>query len=172
MMDPFFRWIEEGAVGTWVRESSSFLAFPGIISVHAIGLALVVGTCVAIDLRILGFMPKVPVAAMDRFVPVAWFGLVLNVVSGLLLLAAYPTKALTNPVFGVKMIGIVAGLSLLVAIRRNVLAVAAVGPSTGMIPGPARVLAISSLVAWAVTMTAGRLLAYTCTRLLVDFGSC
>ena len=53
----------------WVRESPSVFAFPGILSVHAIGMALVVGLNAAIDLRILGFAPHVPLMEMKRFFP-------------------------------------------------------------------------------------------------------
>jgi hypothetical protein len=166
-IDPFLAWLELAPLSAWVRESDSWLAFPGIISVHAIGLAFVAGLCIAIDIRVLGFLPRVPVAAMARFIPVIWIALVANVASGVLLLLAYPTKALTNPLFFVKMGLIVVGLRLLILIRREVLA-----RGEGGLDHRARTLALSSIGAWVGTIAAGRLLAYTCTRLMVDFGSC
>jgi hypothetical protein len=78
-------------------------AFPAIITLHAIGMAFLAGGSAAIDLRILGFAPSLSLAAMERFLPVLWLGLAINAVSGTLLLIAYPTKALTNPVFYVKL---------------------------------------------------------------------
>jgi hypothetical protein len=166
-VDPIFAWIEQSDLSVWVRESVSWFAFPGILTVHAIGLALVAGTCVVIDLRVLGFLPGVPLKAMARFIPVVWVGLVLNVSSGLLLLIGYPTKGLTNPMFYVKMLCIAVGLTLLVAIRNDVLRW-----GEGALGGGARTMAGYSLVMWAGATVAGRLLAYTCSRLMVDFGSC
>ena len=166
-MDQFFAWLEQGELSVWVRESDSWLAFPGILTAHAIGLAFVAGLSAAIDLRVLGFLPRVPVGAMARFIPVIWVGLAINVASGVLLLIAYPTKALTNPVFYAKLTFIGLGLALLVVIRDSVLRL-----GEAALNRRARRLAASSLAVWAGATIAGRLLAYTCTRLMVHFGSC
>jgi hypothetical protein len=166
-MDTLLALIEQSPFGVWVRESDSMLAFPGIISAHAIGLALVAGTCAAIDLRLLGFLPRVPVSALKQLLPVVWVGLALNIASGVTLVLAYPTKALTNPVFFYKLAFIALGLIILVVIRNTVLPSGAV-----RLAARTRALAAVSLVSWGSAIAAGRLLAYTCTRLMVDFGTC
>ena len=75
--------------------------------------------------------------------------------------SAYPTKALTNPVFYLKLALIAVALAILRSIlRRTATPVPA--------PGVVKVLAVASLVSWVGAITAGRLLAYTCTRLTVD----
>jgi len=162
MFDPFFSWLESTGLNTWIVSSPSLFAFPGILAAHTIGLALVVGLAVAFDLRLLGVAPNVPPNAFARFVPVMWFGLWLNVVTGIALLIAYPTKALTNPVFYLKLFLIAAGLQTLRATLRQVRDGFATARST-------KQLAALSLVFWAGAITAGRLLAYTCTRLTVDY---
>src|SRR5262245_53727548 len=96
--------LEEGGLGRWIRESPSMLAFPTIIALHAVGMGLLVGTNAAMDFRILGFARGVPISSLERLVPVMRFGFWLNAVSGVLLLLAYPTKALTNPVFYLKLL--------------------------------------------------------------------
>ena len=53
---------------------------------------------------------RVPQSLMRHFYPVAWANLVVVSLSGLLLLTAYPAKALTNPVFYVKLTGVLAAL--------------------------------------------------------------
>ena len=103
MLDPYLSWLESTAFSTWMRESTSIFAFPIVLSLHTIGLGLIAGLNVALDLRILGFAPRIPAADFRFFLPLMRFGLWVNVTSGLALLAAYPTKALTNPVFYLKL---------------------------------------------------------------------
>ena len=161
-MDPFFASIEASSFSIWMRESPALYAFPGILAIHTVGLALLAGLSVALDLRVLGVARPIPVTVFTRFVPVMWLGLWMNLFSGIALVIAYPTKALTNPVFYLKLGLIAAGLVMLRAMLRP-LRTAQPQDTRAM-----RVLATASLVAWAATITAGRLLAYTCRRLMVD----
>ena len=93
-----------------------------------------------------------------------WFRFLLNLVSGVLLLLCYPTKALTNPVFYVKLTLIAAAMGLYVVIRRRIFDVADVVDNRSL-----RFIAGTSLVCWAGAITAGRLLAYTYTRLFATW---
>src|SRR5213075_3344629 len=87
----FTGWLENTALSVWIRESPSLWAFPFILIVHAWGMGFLAGSNAAVDLRILGFAPKVPLPAMGQFYPVMWFGFVINAISGTLLLIGYPT---------------------------------------------------------------------------------
>ena len=163
-MDSLFVWLETTSLSVWVRESTSVFGFPSIIALHAIGMGLAVGVNAAIDLRILGLAPRVPLMEMQRFFPVIWIGFWLNAASGVILLIGFPTKALTNPVFFVKMLFIALGLVGLRLIRNRVLR----DPSldTAPVPWQGRFLAAVSLACWAGAITTGRFLAYTHGRLL------
>ena len=119
-IDPFLIWLESTALSQWVVGSPSMFAFPGILALHAIGMGFAVGICLALDLRILGVAPGIQLAQMRRFVPILWAAFWLNAISGLLLLIGYPTKALTNPVFYLKLLLIGVGLVLFVRIGRRV----------------------------------------------------
>ena len=121
-IDPFLAWVESTALSQWVVGSPSMFAFPGILTLHAIGMGFAVGISAAIDLRILGVAPKVPLRELRRFLPILWAGFWLNAVSGVLLLIGYPTKALTNPVFYLKLTLIAVAMVLLVRISRQVFA--------------------------------------------------
>jgi len=163
MFDPFFLWLEATPLSTWLRESTSVLAFPSILAAHTIGLGILVGLSTALDLRLLGVARRIPVAEFGGYAPLMWGGLGLNVVSGLALLLAYPTKALTNPVFYLKLGLVVAALWLLqVSLRR--VREGAPGVTDGL-----QRLAVASLVCWAGAIAAGRLLAYTHHRLLASW---
>jgi len=164
-MEPFFVWLEATSLSTWLRESPSLLAFPFVLILHTVGLAFFVGTNVAWDVRVLGFSLGIPLEALRRYFLVMWAGFWINAFSGVLLLIAYPTKALTNPLFYAKLALIAFGVVLAFRIRREVNGLAARADA----PPMARMLAAVSLACWIAVIFAGRLLAYTCTRLTVDF---
>jgi hypothetical protein len=144
-----------------MRESPSLFAFPGILAAHTVGLGLLAGLNGAFDLRLLGVARSIPASAFIRFLPVMWIGLWINVFSGIAVLLAYPTKGLTNPVFYLKLGLIAAALVVLQAILRRTRAGETEAQATRMLAG-------ASLALWAAAITAGRLLAYTCSRLMVD----
>jgi hypothetical protein len=162
-MNAFFVWLETSALSIWVRESPSVFAFPTVLSFHTLGMGIVAGLSAAIDLRILGFAPQVPLAQTKRYYPWLWLGFWLNAVSGVLLLIGYPTKALTNPVFYGKLMCVALGVTMQMLIRRRVLydGVSDVAP----VPARGRMLAAASLVLWAAAITSGRFLAYTYHKL-------
>jgi hypothetical protein len=158
-MHSFFFWLEATALSTWIRESTSLWAFPGILTLHTVGMGFVAGLSAAVDLRILGFAPAVPLLELKRFFPVLWLGFWMNAVSGVLLLIAYPTKALTNPVFYLKLTFIALALVGLRSIVRSVFGDATL--DLGPVTRKSKRLAIASLICWTGAITAGRLLAYT-----------
>jgi hypothetical protein len=153
----FLSAIEHSAFCTWVREDSSIWAYPGILFMHTVGVALVVGVSAMIDLRVLGAARRLPVAALEPFFAIIWAGFWINAVSGTILLAADATAKLTNPVFFVKMVLIALGVVNMVLIRR-VVRRAPQADAAGPVPG--KLLAAASLVLWCGATTAGRLLPY------------
>jgi len=151
----FTGWIESTAFSDWVRGAPTVFAFPTILSCHTVGMGLAAGINAAIAFRILGVAPNVPVQEMKRFLPIMWFGFWLNFVSGIVLLIGYPTKALTNPDFYLKLALIAAGVWLVGIIRDRI----------ETFP---KGLAIASLICWGGAITSGRLLAYTYRHLMAD----
>ena len=165
-MDPFFFWLEATPLSVWLRESPSIMVFPFILILHTVGLAFLVGANVAIDARVLGLARGVPLLSMRRYYRAMWAGFWVNAFSGVLLLIAYPTKAMTNPVFYAKLVLIGAALALGAAIRRQMLAGTVAAGVTA--PRALKVLATASLACWLLSITAGRFLAYTCSRLTAE----
>jgi hypothetical protein len=163
MMD-YLAWVELTAFSTWMRESGP--AFFSSLILHSVSMAFVVGVHVAIDLRILGVAPRVPLSLMRRFSPVVSVSLVGIVLSGALLLAAYPGKALTNPMFYLKLVAVLGALIIARSLTRRLLTDA--GNDAGPLPKDARILAALSLLLWAGAITSGRLLAYTHSVLLAS----
>jgi hypothetical protein len=99
---------------------------------------------------------------MRRYVPIVWVAFWINAISGVLLLIGYPTKALTNPVFYLKLLLIAVGLVLFRRIGQRVFHESPVEQTE---PAILHRLAIISLVCWVGAITAGRFLAYTYNRL-------
>jgi hypothetical protein len=162
-IDPFFAWVESTALSQWVTGSPSVaFGFPGILTLHAIGMGVAAGLATALDLRILGVARGIPLTEFRRYFPILWAGFWLNAVSGVLLLIGYPTKALTNPVFYLKLACIFTAMAILVRINRRT---GAGLVSESAREWPLRRMAAVSLVCWIAAIFAGRFLAYTYSRL-------
>jgi len=153
----FLETIERSGLSTWIRESESAYAYYFVLVIHNIGLALLVGTSGVLGARLLGFVPELPLVPLRRFFTFIWIGFWLNVVSGVFLLIAYPTKALTNPLFYVKLVLVAIGVWTLRRIERDV--------------EVRRSLALWMLGSWLGVLTAGRALAYTATYILYGKGT-
>jgi hypothetical protein len=158
----FLVWIEGGSIPTWVRESLSLWAYPSIVAFHAIGLAFLVGTNVALNLRVLGVAKGIPVDALRGTFPVMWAGFAINAVTGVLLLTTAASKFIPMPVFIIKMLFIFLAMTVLGLMKKRLF-----GHSTGSTGRltPA-VLAKTSMFLWFGAFVMGRLTAYP--LLLID----
>jgi hypothetical protein len=150
--------IQESNFCQWIRESDSLFAYSGILLLHTIGMGFVVGINACLDLRILGFAPRVQLSPMEKFFPVLWLGFWINAITGTILLAVDATKLLVNPDFYVKMAFIALALINLRMLRAHVFG----DVSTEKVPlsSKVKILAFTSLVFWLGAITSGRLLAY------------
>ena len=81
----FLTTLESTSFATWLRESNTIWAYPTVLTLHTVGLALLVGAS-ALDLA-LGFAPRIPLRLSKSF-RVMWFGFWLNLITGLMLFAA------------------------------------------------------------------------------------
>lgn len=145
--------MEASALATWVRESPSIWAYATILTLHSIGLGIVVGVSVIVDLRLLGRARALDTVDLSRLFPVIWWGFAVNALTGVLLFAADATRKGTQPVFLVKLACI--GLALGVTLRtRSLMAVAAPAAASH------KAWAVASLLLWFGAIAAGRLMAY------------
>lgn len=161
-MDPVFAWIEQTPLSIWVRED--LYAYFYILIFHSIGMALLIGAGVVVCLRVLGLVSNTRVEKFRGFFPVMWIGVALAVPSGILLLAGYPAKALTNPLFLVKLSFLAEG-GLVMGWLGRVFADVTRGEP---MPDWARGAALLVLLLWGLGVAAGKLLLHTYTILLVS----
>jgi len=150
-------WLESLPLSVWVHESPSVWAQPTVLTLHTMGMAVLVGACWMLDLRLLGISRTVPLSAFRWVFRVVTVGLIVNVVTGVLLFAQRATSLGTAIPFLIKMGLVIASVATLVPLRSLVLRSDADECEVG---GSARLLAIASILAWSGAITAGRLLAY------------
>ena len=129
--------------------------YAGVNTVHVLGIALLVGAIVVLDLRLLGAWRAVPVAALAwPATTVAGTGLALALVTGAALFTVQAEDYAANPFLYVKFGAILLGLVNLAALRW------AGGWRDGKRPVYAALAGGLSLLSWLVALVAGRLMAY------------
>jgi hypothetical protein len=150
----FLTWLEATGLAEWVR--SSLMGYPSMIALHALGMAIMVGLSLLLDMRLLGWFSGIPLAALQRFFGLAWIGFGINFLSGSALFSAQATSYIVDWVFMTKM-----GLVLLGAITAGILqpAVVKAGPAMQVSSGM-RALAGLAIVIWITAIIMGRLTAY------------
>lgn len=154
----FLEWLEGTGIANAIRTIPWM--YPAFETAHYIGLSLLVGGILLIDLRTLGFARVLPLRSMIGLLPFVWVGFLINVVTGSLLFIYGATNFGTNAAFGLKMTFMVfAGLNALafdLAVRRSRTDwVAADRPPTFV-----KVFATLSLLLWICVVTTGRWMAY------------
>ena len=154
-------WLQDLPLSTWIRESSWVMLV--LVILHMLGMALMVGAGGLIAGRALGLARGVEPARFACFVPVMRGGFALALFSGVLMLAAYPAKALTNPVFYLKL-GLLLGVVLLT--RLLLLRFDKPGDDTYALPHGSRVVGIVILTMWVGVIACGQLLNHTYAMLL------
>ena len=152
--------VEATGLGRAMRES--LWAFPIAETIHIAAFAVVVGSIVVLDLRLIGLSRRVPVARLAAHVlPWTLGAFVVAALAGLTMFTAHAADYLTNRVFMLKM-----GLILAAGVNAALLHIGAmqaagawdtdVGP-----PMRVRLAAGLSIALWFGVIACGRLLAYT-----------
>ena len=149
--------LEHSAFAVWVRETNTVWAYPTVLTLHTVGLAVLVGANAAVDLRFLGFGRQIPLAEIERFFPAMWIGFWLNAITGAMLFTVDPTTKGVAHIFMIKLALIAVGVMLIVLLRR---AVYGRGPEAATVTSSAKAFAALSLLVWAAATAAGRLQAY------------
>ncbi len=156
MIEQLGKLMRESPIGEAMRSSAGL--FPACETAHFIGLSLLLGAMIAIDLRVLGFFRTTSYSSVLKLIPLAILGFAINLVSGACLIAANPELYFTNPAFYWKMaLILVAGLNaawFTVAEHSVIANLSAEDPA----PAGARMMAATSLGVWVLVLLLGRLL--------------
>jgi hypothetical protein len=155
-MDAYFEWLRTLPTSVYISESESLLAYPLVLFLHSVGMAVSVGVATVVALRLLGLADMVRVSALRVLFRIFWGAFLLNLVTGSLLFAAGATTIGYSPMYYAKLMLIVIGLILSVPLRRFVHGQA----SDQDVPRRLRRIAAVSLIVWVGVITTGRLIAY------------
>ena len=151
--------LEASGLGRFMREA--LYAYPVTEAIHIASLALLFGSIVIVDLRLLGLGRAIPLMALLRFaLPWSLAGFVLAATTGLLMFSAHPGEFLTQPVFLLKMGLILAGGINAALLHKGPLRALADAPVDRPMPRRIRAAAGLSILMWLGVIACGRLLAY------------
>jgi hypothetical protein len=109
-LDDFMAWMQMSALGHFMRESGPW-TYAIVNLCHILGVALLFGSIVILDLRLIGAWRRTPLAALaNAAAPVAAFGFVLAATSGVGLLATKATEYVGNPFLYIKFPAVAIGV--------------------------------------------------------------
>lgn len=150
--------LESSVLAQWMRGAGS--AYATVNLAHLLGLTLLLGAMLLLDLRLLGFGRRLPLPEVSRLLTrMALTGLALQVCSGFALFAADAVPLSANSAFQLKLALIAA--ALVNALLFRVLWSEALAGWDRSPPLAGRVQAAVSLLLWLGVAAAGRLIAYT-----------
>ena len=154
-------WLEGSLLGHLMRDTGDW-TYAVVNLAHILGIASLFGAIAVLDLRLLGFWPRVPLGELSRpTVVIAGAGFALAALTGSGLLATKATEYVGNPFLPIKFAAILLGLVNLVVLHNLPAWKARANP--GVAPRQRRQLAVAggvSLVSWLAAISAGRLIAY------------
>jgi len=149
--------LQESGFAFAIRDSAWI--YPTANLLHILGLALLVGSILILDFRLLGIGRSISVDGLSRLTrPFSVLGICLSLASGSILFSADAAALASNPVFRAKMAILAAalanaGLFRLLWRRR-------IAERLHAIPGAAKLQAALSGLAWLAVGSCGRMIAY------------
>ena len=147
--------LEQTAIGNAIRES--LWLFPAIEAVHLVGLAVLGGSILVVDLRLfgLGLMRLSPTAVLANARPWFYGSLALMFATGIPLFLSEAVKCCFNHSFEVKMAGLLLGIAFTFGIRNRL--VARDGAAAWLL----KAVAALSLAIWFTVAAAGRWIGFS-----------
>jgi hypothetical protein len=158
-MDQLLHWVHETAFGHLMRDST--FMFPLFQGLHFIGMTLLWGVIGIIDLRVLGFAKGLPVGPLHKFLPLAFLGFGINLITGIGFFCSDPAVYMAVNFFRWKMLLILlAGLNAVWFWVSVLPHVDEWGPGVDASP-LAKVISLASLIFWVGVSLLGRFIAFS-----------
>src|SRR4051812_18709581 len=151
----FFQHLQNSAFTDWFLGSPSIWAYPTVLTLHTVGMAILVGASFVVNLRVLQVSGLIPLQRLRPLYRFIWIGFTINLASGLILFLTEAADRVVDPVFYVKMASIAVALALGGVVKRQAVDAAGAPPVATL---RTRSLAAASLGMWTVAIVAGRLM--------------
>ncbi len=150
--------LEQSALGHIIRDSVWIYPFANVL--HVLAIAILLGSIVVFDLRVLGFGKGIATNRLASLaLPLAIGSLCVAAVTGFIMFTAEAPAYLRNPVFLTKMGLIVLALINILVFHRGAFRTIEQWALTAP-PPAARLTAGASLALWLCIVVAGRFIAY------------
>jgi len=153
----FFARLQNSAFTEWFLGSPSIWAYPTVLTLHTVGMAILVGASFVVNLRVLQVAGLIPLRRLQPLYRFVWIGFAINLASGLILFVTEAADRVVDPVFYVKLSSIAVALALGVVVKRQGIDPVSAPPVATL---RTRSFAAASLGMWTVAIVAGRLMAY------------
>jgi len=129
---------------------------------HFLGLILIIGTVGLFDIRIMGFLKRLPIGPLHQLLPWGIAGLGVNILTGMLGFIGQPTNYIYKGVFWFKMLSLMLlGVNAAAFYMSGIFeGVERVGPGEDA-PVSAKLVAASSLLLWFAVITFGRYIQFS-----------
>jgi hypothetical protein len=153
---PGTSWLTSGVIADFVHAHS--WVWPACETVHFLGLSLIVGVLLTINLRLLGAMRAVPFAAVHRLLPWGLLGLAINVLTGMVFFIAQSDEYIHNGAFWIKTVFLVlTGFNFLYLTVYDKIWTLDAGSDARLAD---KAMAVCSLVGWFGVIYGGRVLPF------------
>jgi hypothetical protein len=153
----FFRSLQNSAFTEWFLGSASIWTYPTVLTLHTVGMAILVGASFVIHLRVLQVADAIPLRRLLPLYRFIWIGFAISLLSGLALFVTEAADRIVDPVFYVKMASIAAALWLGLIVKHRAIDRRGAPEVT---TGHSRSMAATALALWTIAIVAGRLMAY------------
>jgi hypothetical protein len=151
------KWLANSSYAQWVDESAGW---PIALTIHAFGVAIVIGFMFIIGLRLMGMFRTIPYTALNRLMPFIWIAVVFQILSGSTLWLTRPADYLADGMFEVKMLLLIIAC-IVTAYFHGTMKREAVGwEISGKVSSRGVRFVAASCVLWAAVVIGGRLTAY------------
>lgn len=160
MLEHFVKWIANTRASGVIRDVTWII--PAVQTVHILAISAVVSAVILLHLRSFRLAlrgdPRADVAR--RFLPVIWYGVLVLLVTGVILIVGEPHRELVNPAFQLKMALLLVALGLTAVFQRFLRSDPLYWDRTAARRATAVMLSVISLAVWIGIVFAGRWIAY------------
>jgi hypothetical protein len=150
-------WLANSPYAVWVDES---WGWPLALTIHALGMAVVVGLMSIIGLRLLGAFPTIPYTSLNKLIPIIWIAVFFQAISGFTLWMSKPGQYLGDVMFDTKFSLVIIATIAMIYFHGTMRREAASWEAAGVVTSRGLKMAAVAWFLWAAVTIGGRLTAY------------